>query len=396
MMTHRVLHVLPDLGRGGGQAVVLQLVAQADRRRFELHVAWLDGPDDLAPAFERAGASTIPLHHGDDGSLAAAFELARHIRQRAIDVVHVHSDRDRKVGHLAALLTGTPVVGHLHSPWPHLGPMHGLGAGALGRRWSELKALVRRGVEQHVVQHYLAASEEVGAFHVGLVGAPIAIVRNGIDAEAARPISREARGQLRTEVDVPADVPLLICVGRLADGKGQDELVAVLAELPGVHLLLVGDGPERQRIEDLAHDLGVGDRVAILGDRDDVTALCRAADLFVFASRSEGLPLAVLEAMACELAVVAYDIPGLRAIITDGVEGRLVPVGLRRDLTYAIAELLADRPTRTAMGAAARATIAARYDARVMTRGAEAVYDLVLGNDPLEARRRRARRLVAC
>jgi glycosyltransferase involved in cell wall biosynthesis len=116
----------------------------------------------------------------------------------------------------------------------------------------------------------------------------------------------------------------------------------------------------------------------------------------VFASRSEGLPLAVLEAMACELAVVAYDIPGLRAIITDGVEGRLVPVGLRRDLTYAIAELLADRPTRTAMGAAARATIAARYDARVMTRGAEAVYDLVLGNDPLEARRRRARRLVAC
>lgn len=394
-LPHRVLHLLPDLERGGGQGVTLQLVTHADRSRFEVFVARLRPPDDLDDAFERAGAPPIRLEQSAGGPLALAFELARHLRHLHIDVVHVHSGPDRKVGQLAALLTRTPVVGHLHSPWAHLRPMHGETAGALIRTWSGGKARLRRAVEAQTVRHYVAAGGEVAAFHLGLVAAPIATADNGIDVARFSPPTAATRRQARAELGVSDDVPLLVCVGRLAAGKGQAELITLLADLPSSQLLLVGDGAERAALKRLAASVGVADRVLFVGARDDVAALLAAADLFVLASVSEGLPLAVLEAMASELPVVAYALPGLRGVITEGIDGRLVPLGERGLLTDAIAGVLDDDQRRARMAAAARATVTTRFDARLMVRRTEAVYDTVLGIDPLSARRSDAHRLVA-
>jgi glycosyltransferase involved in cell wall biosynthesis len=389
---YRILHLLPDLVRGGGQVVALELVAHADTSRFEMHVASLRPPDDLRLAFERAGAECFQVSSVTE--VLAALALARQIRDRRIDLLHVHSDPDRRVGQLAALLTGTPVVGHLHSPWAHLQPMYSDRAGPLGKASAALKARLRRAVERKVVKHYVAAGAQVAAFHADLVDAPITIANNGVDVSRFTPVTADSRRRGRSALGIGHDVRLLVCVGRLAPGKGQDELVRLLASVPGAVLLLIGDGGERTALSRQAEALGVSDRVILAGEREDVSLLLRAADLFVLASVSEGLPISVLEAMACEIPVVAYDLPGLRDVITDGRDGCLVTLGDREALASVIRDLLEDESSRATLGNAARETVMARFDARHMARDAEAAYDVVLGNEPLDSRRSGGDRLV--
>ena len=141
-------------------------------------------------------------------------------------------------------------------------------------------------------------------------------------------------------------------VGRLAEGKGQDVLVEMAPDLPGT-LVLVGDGPMRAELEGAARAGGTSDRVVFLGDRDDVPELLAVADVFVFASESEGLPLAVLEAMAAGLPVVAMTLPGLVPLVHDGENGYLVAQSDRAAFVARLGDVLADGGS-SRLGRAAR------------------------------------------
>ena len=157
--------------------------------------------------------------------------------------------------------------------------------------------------------------------------------------------------------------------------------------LSQAHLLLIGDGDRFGSLADRAVQLGVSDRVLFAGNRTDVERLLITADAFAMASVSEGLPLSVLEAMACGLPVVAYDLPGLKDVITDGEDGRLVPFGDRSALEVALGELLDNGSERREMAAAARKTVTSRFDSRLMATEVEAVYDLVLGGSDRDVHR---------
>ncbi|MGD9753449.1 MAG: glycosyltransferase [Acidimicrobiia bacterium] len=372
----RVLHLLPDLQRGGGQLVAYELAVRVDRTRFQPFVARLRPPDDLCERFAAAGVPVLAFEQGG-GMVAAAIALARQVRNHRIDVLHVHSDADRKVGQIAALVTGTPVVGHLHSPWAHLRPMAPAGAGRAERGASVLKAAVRTVVERRTVRHYLAAGPAVAAFHRSSLHRSITVANNGVDIRRFAPAIPPARRGARCRLGLAPDARVLICVGRLAAGKGQSELIEALASLPDAQLLLVGEGEERASLERLAADLGIVERVQFIGDTPDVVPLLWAADVFVLASVSEGLPLSVIEAMACGLPVVTYDLPGLRDVVSDGVDGRLVPAGQRAAFVAALRSVVDDAAVHTAMGAAARRTAVDRFDAERMVLTVEAVYDAV-------------------
>jgi glycosyltransferase involved in cell wall biosynthesis len=376
MTTARVMHVLPDLATGGGQGVVLQLVRCADRGRFDVSVASLGPPDDLVDAFTAAGAPPVSLRHAPGRSASTAARLARLVRRRRIDILHVHSGPDRKVGHLAALATGTPVIGHLHSPWDHRQPMFPAGAGRLEQLASRSKAAVRGGIERRVVRHYIAAGDQVGAFHEPWAHTSITVVPNGVDIDAFGPSTGDERSRLRAELGVPADVPVVVCVGRLVDGKGHDDLVQAVAALEGTWLLLVGDGDRRAELEDLCRRVGASDRVRFAGDRRDVPAVLGACDVFALASRSEGLPLAVLEAMAAGLPVVATALPGVVPLLAGGAGEQVPPADVAR-LAAAIARLVADPSARARLGTAARARVEALGSAAAMTRAVERVYESV-------------------
>jgi glycosyltransferase involved in cell wall biosynthesis len=157
---------------------------------------------------------------------------------------------------------------------------------------------------------------------------------------------------------VPAALPgarRLLAMGRLHPNKGFDIAIRALALLPGAHLAIAGEGPERAALEALARELGVADRVAFLGWRRDAGALLAAAEVFVCSSRHEPLGNIVLEAWSAGRPVVALAAQGPAELITDGVDGVLVAPEEPEALARGIAALLDDAPRATALGAAGRA-----------------------------------------
>lgn len=190
--------------------------------------------------------------------------------------------------------------------------------------------------------------------HVLSLGADpskVTVVPNGVDlrgfAPQSWPDSRADDGR-----------PVLLCVGRLIVNKGQPDLLAAAATLKSegrrFRIVLAGDGPlERQLERDVARR-GLSDEVTFLGRRDDVAALMRQADVFVRPSLSEGMSLAVLEAMASGLPVVLTDVSGSRELIEPGVSGLLVRPGDVEGLTSALRRLLLDHELRRALGRDAR------------------------------------------
>ncbi|WP_158564318.1 glycosyltransferase family 4 protein [Jiangella anatolica] len=356
----RVLHLLPDLRVGGGQTVVLGLLRHLDAARFDTGVAALAGPAELRAEFtEAAGAAPVELTAA--GRAQAVHLVVRLLRRERADVLHVHSPPDRVVGHLAALAAGVPVVGHLHSEWVHLRPAPD-GDPGLGGARRRATAAVRLAAERRAVRHYVAASAHVAGLFAAATTTPVTVLPPATSVSPAAPGERE---RVRRELGLDPGAPVLLQVARIVDGKGHDDLVPLLHDVrsrfPDAVLLVVGEGERREAFRCAIDTAGLSDAVRLLGRRDDVAALMAAADLLVFPSRSEGMGLVVLEAMAAGLPVAAYDLPAFREFARDGETGAYVPAGAREELTKAVIELLGDADRRAAYGRAGRATVDQRF-----------------------------------
>ncbi len=378
----RVLHLLPDVAIGGGQRIVLHHLRHRDRSRFDVRVATLLGDDGLAPEYVDAGCP--PLHLGYDRSSlpSVVLRLTRLLRRERIDVLHVHSDIDRKVGQLAALLAGVPVVGHLHSEWDHFGVRLPEGAGRLRRLKGEVAGRLRDSVERRTVRHYIAESVAVKRLFAPLVDVPITVMQQAVATDRIVAALAEKRGeQLRAQLGLSPETPVLLNVSRMVDGKGQGELVEVMARLadrglPGV-LVLAGDGDRRPQVEDAVERLGLQDRVHLLGRRLDIPDVLAMADIFVFASETEGFGLAVLEAMAASLHVVAFRLPALEEFSVDDVTAHLVDLGDLAGFTDAVAALLAEPARASLMGSRGQALVQERFSPASVARSFEPVYESV-------------------
>lgn len=373
----RVLHVLPDVAIGGGQTIVLNHVRHADRARYDVDVVQLRAGDDLARSFAEAGSAPALL----PGPPARALAALRR-RLRGVDLAHVHSDGDRKLTQLASLGTGVPVVGHLHSEWVHLGPMLPPHPSPARKARGVVTGSVRDAIERRTVAHYIAESADVARVFRPLVRQPITVLRQSIpverfDGAAGRAGASGLRASLRA-----GDGPLLVNVSRMVPGKGHLELLeafrTVLGARPSAVLVLVGDGPERHRVEAHATSLGVDHAVRVLGNRHDVPEILSLADVFVFTSESEGFGLAVLEAMAASRPAVAFRLPAIEEFATDGESAMLVERGDVESFADAVLKVLDDPALGARLGRAGRETVERRFPADAVARTFEEVYETVL------------------
>jgi glycosyltransferase involved in cell wall biosynthesis len=234
---------------------------------------------------------------------------------------------------------------------------------ARGRPFYRRRMALLREVDRFVVLNRESAAELQA---VGLGGVPACLVPNGVDARRFRPARPDERATLRARLGLPADEPVALFVGRLERYKGLDTLLAAWADLmrrgSRSRLLIVGPGEVAAWVRE-AHGQGGEGGVTFLGAREDVADLYQAADLFVFPSRGEGCPNAVLEAMASALPVVATDVAGNREVLgEDGKAGWLVPVEDPAALAEAVATLTASPALRREIAAAARERILERFD----------------------------------
>ncbi|MBA3947184.1 MAG: glycosyltransferase family 4 protein [Herpetosiphonaceae bacterium] len=267
-------------------------------------------------------------------SIQLAVELIRH---HEVDLIHAHLPNAHVVAGLAGGLMQVPVVATVHG---------------MNLTTHEL------GISRTTGTHLMVVCQE--AYTQGLaMGLPperLTLVPNGVDTKLFMP--REDRAARRAALGLPQDVQLVGFVGRLAPEKGPDNFIRAAATLhharPDVHFAVVGDGAMDRQLREMVANTGLHEYVHFLGLREDTRELYPAFDVLAHTSRSEGMPLVLLEAMACGLPVVALGVGGVAEVVEVGTTGMLLGPGDWEGISIALSDLLA-RPERIAeMGHAAR------------------------------------------
>lgn len=355
-----ILHVITRLDRGGSSDCTLLQAIGAARRGHRVTLA--SGPSLqpgplLAEARTQAGLELVEIgtlvrEPSPLRDLRALAAIAGLLRSRPFDVVHTHTSKAGAIGRLAAfLLAGPPVV---HQPHGHLFyGYHGrigtalviLAERLLARLASRQVALSWRGAEEHLCRG---------------IGRPgdFTVVRSGIDLRPYRR-ARARRAECRRRWDLAPGDFVIGTLCRLEPVKGAEELLgafllAAVAQ-PRLRLVIGGDGPLRERLQGLARAAGKAERVVIDGSWVRPEDLLPALDLFVLASRNEGMGRALVEAMAAGLPVAATSVGGVPEVLEEGRAGILVPPGDAEALAAAISRLAGDERLAAHLGRRARA-----------------------------------------
>jgi len=191
------------------------------------------------------------------------------------------------------------------------------------------------------------------------------LISNGVELPPRDAFTPDERQNLRDALGLDSAGELVIAVGRLTRQKGHmillEAIPAVLESHPHTVFALVGDGPLRQELENQAVNLGIEKSVRFLGTREDVYALLYAADLFVLPSLSEGLPMALLEAMGMGLPVIASDLDGIASVLENGRHGLLIPPGEVKSLSLSLISLLSDAALRAQLAEEGCRLVRAQY-----------------------------------
>ena len=324
----RVAHVHRIRGIGGSERHLLTLLPALAERGIEPVLVGLDDPAwEAADFYDALTVPAIRLRSAHD---LDPVLLPRLLRSLNADVVHTHLVHADLYGGIAAKLRGTALVSTKHNDDPfRSGPYRFVERG-LGRAADRI-ITITDALRRFTIDRVGIDAAKVQTIHYGLDELPFAWGANPPD-------------------DVPGDSRIVLSTSRLVEQKGVDVAVRALSQLPtDVVLVVLGEGPERESIERLARDMGVANRIFLVGRQPDVAAWLRRATAYVQPSRWEGFGLGVLEAMLASLPVVATNVSSLPELVVEGETGLLVPPDDEKALARALESALA-RPELGANG----------------------------------------------
>jgi glycosyltransferase involved in cell wall biosynthesis len=370
MSRPRILVLTKTTALGGAERLLMNALPHLDRQRFDYRLAAFDDSGPLARAWRERG---LPVERMPAGARArpdprTLLALRRTLTRERIDLVHAHLPVPGALARVATRGLRTRLVYTEHNTLDMYRPAtRWLNAATYG--WQNAVVAVSERVRESALRH------------VGRRALRTRVIANGIDpdeldhaaAHAPDPAPPALSGEA-FRVLVPAT---------LEHRKGQDLLIEAVAALATpspsarvlpVHVWLAGDGIQRGALEAHAARCGVAECVHFLGQRSDVFALMRCADVVALPSRFEGHPLALLEAMALGKAVIASAVGGVPETVRNGETGLLVPRGDVHALACALGHLRADRGLRQGLGRAAAREVRARFHVRCTVAALEEVY----------------------
>lgn len=358
----RVLWLTKGLGPGGAERLLVEHARAGDRDRFRFEVGYLlPWKQHLVAEIEQLGVPTHCFGARTEADPRWVWRFASLVRSGGFDVVHAHSPVSAAIARLVirAGFRSTAMVYTEHNRWPS----HHRATRALNRATFAMNDAV------------IAVSVEVADSMSPAAGARAEVVTHGIDLARVRAHRRE-RERARAELGVGPDDVLAVTVANLRENKRYPDLLAAARQVidagAPVTFAAAGQGPLEAEVRARHAALGLGDRFRLLGYRDDALRVIAAGDLFVLASGHEGLPVAVMEAFALGVPVVATAVGGLAEAVTDGVDGLLVEP--RDPPALAAAILRGADPVLRARLAAGAAESAERYSAARSVARIEAVY----------------------
>ena len=365
----RILLLTTHLNLGGIGVYVLSLAKGLLQKGHQVFVASSGG--DLVALLDSFGVNHLAVDIKTKSEISpkvilARKQIARIIKGKNIDIIHAHTRVTQVLAQLVSKKTGVPYVT----------TCHGFFKRRIFRRifpcWGNRSIAISEAVREHLVNDFGVRKEN------------IAVVHNGVEIEKFSPdkFSQAQKNELRRNYGLKSARPVIGTVARLSSVKGQRYLILamkrILKDNPAAQLLLVGDGPEKDRLVQQVEELGIEDKVFFIPPTLDISAPLSIMEVFVFPSLLEGLGLAIIEAQAMGLPVVATDVGGIYTLVKDGVNGFLVHPKEPDALAEAILKLLRDKKLAERFGAQARIQAGRQFSLKQMVEGIERVYREIL------------------
>jgi glycosyltransferase involved in cell wall biosynthesis len=373
---------------GGPSLHVSYLTRELDRRGYETTlVAGRVGEEEGSMSYVAEELGVEPLYVPElqraispAPDLGAVRRLRSLIKELRPDIIHTHTAKAGAVGRVAAMASGRdrpPVVVHTF----HGHVLRGYFDPAVTAFFRQLERRLAR-----MTDALVAVSPQVRDDLVRLGVAPankFAVIRLGLDLDQRTAAAPDARQRLREHLGIPADRFLVGWLGRMTEIKRADDLIRALASLrqrgAEADLLLVGDGPLRPMLTELADALGVREYTHFAGYRSDVGEIYAAVDAFSLTSANEGTPATIIEAQAARLPIVSTDVGGVADIVLDGETGILTLPGDVEAIADGLARLANDAELRRRMGTAGRNRVIGRYSVPLLVDDVDRLYRTLLG-----------------
>ena len=359
----RVLVLIKGLGIGGSERLIAESAPVWDTNLFEYRVAYfLPWKDQLVPSLADAGYDAVCLGGRRGLDVFAPVRLRREIRESKPDLIHIHSP---SVAVMARSITRTPIVYTEHNVTSSY------------RQPTQALNRITYGRNSAVTAVSTPVAESLGSYP----GPAPRVIENGV---AVTPPDQDTVA-VRSELGLDAPDPLVVHVGNIRPHKGHANLIASTVHLkaarPDISVVSIGGEKyegDLARVQGMAKEAGVDDVIRFLGRKPDARPYLAAADVVVNPSDFEGLPVALLEALALGRPVVATDVGGVSSVVVDGETGRLVQPKDPEELAEAVIEAITN-PDSKSWGQAGRELVASEHGIDRMVGEFESIYRQVLG-----------------
>ncbi len=364
----RVLQLTSSLGFYGAEQMIMTLITALDRELFDVRLATLEkkrvSSNAIVSTARAAGVDAVTFPCRGRLDWRAIRALKSLVEEQRIEILHCHEPKSRLYGAVVSRMTGVPVVA-THHLWT--------GQNLRTRLVELIDAAVL-----HSCHRVVAVSSSVAESmrRVLISSSRIEVIPNGIDLSVFK--DSQQNSELRASLGIPPGVPVIGAVGRLDIQKAHERLIEAARKLTDAGqdaiYLIVGEGVERPRLESLVRNLGLSDRVLLPGYRSDIKPFLAIMDLFVLPSRREGTPMALLEAMAMRKPVVATAVGGVPDVLTDGIDGIMLPESGVGGLSDALLRLLRDPALAHQMARSGRRRVETEFSSRRMASRYEDIY----------------------
>lgn len=376
-MAAKVVHVVTRLDLGGAQQNTLYTVGHLDRAAYDPVLVSGEGGvlDPEAKACRTLFLSSLvhpvsPVH-----DFLAFLELTSFFLRERPSVVHTHSSKAGILGRLAAWMAGVPVILHTYHGFGFHDRQHPLvraiyvAVERAAARLSTRSIFVSKSNIDYARKHGILRENDEAV-----------LIRSGVRLSELP--AKVDKAKLKMSAGIGMHKPLVVSIGNLKPQKNAADFVAlaakVCAAVPEARFYFIGDGPQRKALEARVFALGLEGRVLFPGWRRDAKDWLAAADAFVMTSLWEGLPRALVEAMASGVVPVCYATDGVNDLIVDGVNGVAVAPGDVDTMAQRLTRVLQDEGLRRGLGRAAGAAIGLEFDIDGMVRSQEALYARLL------------------
>jgi len=377
MQRINLLYVITKLELGGAQKQLLTLIRHLDKKRFHLFLFTAkDGlllPEALSInglTIKKSICLERPINPLKD--LLALIEIHRFIKKNNIEIVHTHSSKAGILGRLAARLAKVKIIIHAVHGWsfndyqPRVERLFFIWLERLSARFSDKLIVASNYDRQKGLDNHIGRENKYTLIHYGIDYTEFNIREQNI----------------RKELRIDANDLVVGMVSCFKPQKSPQDFIKlaflVSKALPNVKFLLVGDGILHGKIEKLIHKFNLQKQVILTGWRRDIPRILSAIDIFVLTSLWEGLPIAVLEAMASNKPVISTDTGGVREVITEGKSGFLVLPGDMLKMSERLAVLLKDKNLRAEMGQNARDSLDFNFALTNMIRESKNLYEDIM------------------